>query len=323
MKQRYWLDGIMGVVVGDALGVPVQFLCRSEIAMRPEGSVKGMEGYGCFHLPEGSWSDDSSLTLATLASINETGRIDETDIMQRFEAWLLKGEYTPYGEAFDVGNTCYEAIINYGCTPEPDKCGVTGEYANGNGALMRIMPVCLYYYMRQRETEKDITDEAINGIHKVAALTHNHLRSNMACGLYYFMLREILDNKEELPLETCIQMGLAVGRAYYGVNVSKLVERKHYDRIFDIDTFKRLDEKLIKSSGYVVDSMEAAIYCLINTNSFEECLLKAVNLGDDTDTVGAIAGGLAGAYYGYLNIPKEWLDVIKKRELIEYYCIES
>lgn len=316
MQQGYWADGIWGVIVGDALGVPVQFMTREEIKNRKTGKVTGMEGYGCFHLPEGSWSDDSSLTLATLASIKENEKIDETDIMQKFVAWLYNGAFTPFGSSFDVGNTCREAIINYGCSPLPETCGVTGEYANGNGALMRIMPVCLYYYELQQKLDHDITEEAVAGIHRVASLTHNHMRSNMACGLYYFMVREILDNKDTMPLDVCIQMGLAVGRAFYGTNVAKLMERGHYNRIFDMNYFKNLEESAIKSSGYVVDSLEAAIYCLVTTDNLEECMLKAVNLGDDTDTIAAIAGGIAGLYYGKDSIPKAWMDVIQNKELI-------
>ncbi len=110
-KKNIWLDGIMGVVVGDALGCPVQFLSRDEL--RKRGLVKGMEGHGTYDMPEGTWTDDGSMTLALLASIKEKKKIDLDDIMLRFVDWVRKGEYTPFGQAFDIGNTCYDAIKMY------------------------------------------------------------------------------------------------------------------------------------------------------------------------------------------------------------------
>ena len=141
MKKNIWLDGMMGLVVGDALGVPVQFLSRDEIKNRPEGLVTGMEAGGVYNMPEGTWSDDSSMALATLASIIDKKCADPADIMMRFVKWEMNGEYTPFGEAFDQGNTCSSAIYRFAKLPDIKTCGSTGEYANGNGALMRILPV--------------------------------------------------------------------------------------------------------------------------------------------------------------------------------------
>ena len=163
MKNNIWLNGIMGVIVGDALGLPAQFKDRSVFKNRP---VTDMEGYGTFCLPAGSWSDDGSLTIATVASINEKHAIDCEDIMGRFVEWLYEGKYTPFGEAFDEGMICMRAIDN-----------------------------------------------------------------------------------------------------------------------------------------------------------FKECLVKAVNLGDDTDTTAAIAGGLAGVFYGYGSMPEEWLEKVQRREWIEKMCV--
>ena len=201
MKKNIWLDGMMGLVVGDALGVPVQFLSRDEIKNRPEGIVTGMEAGGVYNMPEGTWSDDSSMALATLASIIEKKEANPTDIMMRFVKWELKGEYTPFGEAFDQGNTCSSAIYKFAKLPDIRTCGSTGEYANGNGALMRILPACLYYYDRQKKVCTS-EDEAIEGIHIISGLTHNHIRSKMCCGIYYFMVKSIIDGvkKEQRPV---------------------------------------------------------------------------------------------------------------------------
>ena len=133
------------------MGCPVQFLDREEL--RERGAVTKMEGYGTYNMPPGTWTDDSSMALATLASINEQNRIDLRDIMERFLDWEFHGAYTPFGEAFDEGNTCSNAIYKYRDSHDLATCGETGEYSNGNGALMRILPVCLYFIQKE-----DISD---------------------------------------------------------------------------------------------------------------------------------------------------------------------
>ncbi len=313
-KNNIWKSAIMGVVVGDALGLPVQFQSREALARKP---LTDMIGFGTFNMPAGSWSDDSSMALATLDSIREHGKIDCDDIMIRFVEWLKFGKYTPFGYAYDEGITCTKAIGNYFSAKDVNTCGITGEYANGNGALMRIMPVCLWAYEKELANEWTV-EEAIEQIHKVAALTHNHLRSNMACGMYYFMMKSILENQGDLV--TCLQAGIDQAVVFYNQGLEYLEQMSYYNRLFHLDSFQNLPAEMIKSSGYVVDSIEAAVWCLLTTNSFEDCLLKAANLGEDTDTVAAIAGGLAGLYYGYENMPKEWLEKIQKRELIDEMC---
>lgn len=313
MDKKLWLDGMMGVVIGDALGCPVQFMKREEIKNRPAGPVKGMEGHGTYDMPVGTWTDDSSMALATLDSIRELRTIDYEDIMTRFVDWYEDGDYTPFGEAFDIGYTCSYAIEEYEKNHNLATCGRTGDHSNGNGSLMRIIPACLYAY------EKGLSDdEAIKVIHEVSGLTHNHMRSKIACGLYYFCLKSILNEKESL--QDRLQLGLDQGFAFYENDIINRVELTYYGRIRNLQEFLQAPEQEIKSSGYVVDSLEAAIWSLIKTGSLRDCLLTAVNLGDDTDTIAAIAGGLAGIYYGYENIPSEWLDVIKKREWIENLC---
>ncbi|MCI6005498.1 MAG: ADP-ribosylglycohydrolase family protein [Blautia sp.] len=310
--RNIWMDGIMGVIVGDALGVPVEFLGRNELSNHP---VTTMRGYGTYHLPEGSWSDDSSMTLATLDSLKDG--FHPEDIMEKFVCWIKSGEYTPFGKVFDVGNTCYDAIIRYSISKNINTCGRSGEHDNGNGSLMRILPICLYAYEKQHT--EGITDEAaISMIHTVSALTHNHIRSKIACGLYYFMVRSILDRTGNLPER--LQHGITDGINYYEESGVSKKELAQYSRITDLKAFKEIPADQINSSGYVVATSEAAVWSLINTNSFAKCVLKAVNLGYDTDTVAAVAGGLAGLYYGYANIPEEWLDKIQKRNWIEQMC---
>lgn len=309
--KNIWVNGMMGVVVGDALGMPVQFIDRTEIKKNP---VKTMEGYGTYNMPPGTWSDDSSMALATLVSIKEMRTVDYADIMERFYRWLFFGEYTPAGKAFDQGVTCVEAISRFVRENDHRTCGKTGERANGNGALMRIMPVCLYAYEKVLGQEWNL-EEALDCIHQVSALTHNHLRSKMACGIYYFMIKNIIEEKGSL-IER-LQNGIDEAMDFYHGDIANYVELAHYERLIQMDEFAKTAEDKIKSSGYVVDSLEAAVWGLITTGSLEECLLKVVNLGDDSDTVGAIAGGLAGLFYGYDSAPKAWRQqIIKEAELI-------
>ena len=313
-NTNIWLNGIMGVVVGDALGCPVQFESREEVARHP---VTGMRGYGTFNLPEGSWTDDSSLTIALLESIRRVGEIDLDDIMRNFMKWLYDGEFTPYGESYDIGRGTMQAINRYKKNRKAKKCGGDEEWNNGNGSLMRIMPACLYCSVMESSGMYSDRD-AIDVIHSVGGLTHAHIRSNIACGLYFFMAKYILFR--EGSLQERIQEGLTQGFAFYESYLADKENLHYYDRLKDLEAFKSLPADKIKSTGYVVDALEAAVWSLITTDSFDQALLRAVNLGDDTDTVGAIAGGLAGLYYGYDSIPEEWLSAIKRREWIEEMC---
>ena len=308
--RNIWKEGIFGVVTGDALGCPVQFESREEVAEHP---VTGMRGHGAFNLPAGSWTDDSSLTLALLDSICETGSLDLKHIMENFVAWLDDGKFTPYGYSYDIGFGTMQAIRKYKLLRDPYLCGGSDENNNGNGSLMRIMPACLYCYA------KGLDDDAAAGlVDAVGSLTHAHLRANMACVLYYFMIRTVLDDQGNLKER--LQAGLERGFAFYEKTLGEEEELRHYSRLRDLDAFAQAPAERIRSSGYVVDTLEAAVWSLITTDSFREALLKAVNLGKDTDTVGAITGGLAALYYGYEAIPPEWTAELKRKEWIEELC---
>ena len=273
-NTNIWLNGIMGVVVGDALGCPVQFESRKEVARHP---VTGMRGYGTFNLPEGSWTDDSSLTIALLESIRRTGKIDLDDIMENFMKWLYNGEFTPYGESYDIGRGTMQAINRYRKNGKAKKCGGDEEWNNGNGSLMRIMPACIYCTVM--ETSGMYSDrDAIDAIHSVGSLTHAHIRSNIACGLYFFMIKRILIG--DGSLKERMQEGITQGFAFYESYLADKENLHYYDRLKDLDTFKSLPADKIKSTGYVVDALESAVWSLITTNSFDQALLKAVNLGD-------------------------------------------
>jgi ADP-ribosylglycohydrolase len=297
--------------VGDALGVPVEFTSR---AARCADPVTGMREYGTHNQPMGTWSDDSSMTLATIDSIRTLGKIDYKDIMDKFGDWYLHGDYTPFNDLFDIGSTTTRAIVNYGRGAASTSAGGDSGNDNGNGSLMRILPFCLFMYEQQKKVCTS-EDESIYVIHQASSMTHRHLRSLIGCGIYYFLVKAILDRKGS-PVER-LQEGINNAYVYYRKDIQNLKELNIYNRLIDLHQFQNLPETEIKSSGYVVDTLEAAVWCMINTNSYVDCVLTAVNLGDDTDTVAAVAGGLAGLYYGYDNIPTEWLEVIQKKEWID------
>lgn len=302
---------MLGHAVADALGVPVEFASREELDDAP---VSKMEGFGTFPYPAGTWSDDTSMSIAALDSLKK-GEIDWDEIMLNFCKWLYSDAYTPADEVFDIGTTCETAIKNYfkqGMTT--NECGLCDENSNGNGSLMRIHPFVLYATIKFLNGTEDGYWLWMGCIKKASALTHAHERSIMGCYIYGYCLSFLLKEASRENLLKAIK--------FAGEDLDYLPEFEHYKRIFDSDFFN-LKREEIKSTGYVVNTLEAALWCLVNTHSYKECVLTAVNLGDDTDTVAAIAGSLAGALYGYDSIPKEWLNTLIKRDYIENMCDEA
>jgi len=297
---------ILGHAIGDALGVPVEFESREEIGKNP---VTEMRGFGTYPYPAGSWSDDTSMTLCALDSMAK-GKLDYDDIMLNFGKWLENDEFTPTGETFDVGRTCLHSIVNYFQNhTEAAKSGGEDEYSNGNGSLMRIIPFVLYSNaVHGTRTFSRLWETVEMG----SSLTHAHPRSIIACQIYATILTYML----EKPSKEAISRGIHMHRKW---NELGCTEYEHFERV-DAYKLENMSRYEIKSSGYVIDTLEAALWCVLTTDSYKECVLKAVNLGDDTDTVAAIAGGLAGALYGLEGIPTEWLEKLQKREYLESLC---
>ncbi|MFA9424587.1 MAG: ADP-ribosylglycohydrolase family protein, partial [Sedimentibacter sp.] len=276
--------------------------------------------HGTYNQPAGTWSDDSSLTLCLADSLC-TG-LDYKDIMNKFLSWMKHGDYTPYNDTFDIGNATSRAIYNYDEGTEPLKCGGKSVHDNGNGSLMRILPMVFFQYANMDHGITNDMSGLLEPIHDISKLTHAHNISLIACGLYSLIVENLINDSSNV--KKSVMSALTNGFNYYG-NIQKNVydkDLKDYYRLRDIEIFARLHEDEINSSGYVVDTLEAAIWCLLNTNSYAECILKAVNLGQDTDTVAAVAGGLAGVVYGYEEIPSDWLQKIARREWIESICLK-
>ncbi|MCI1902775.1 MAG: ADP-ribosylglycohydrolase family protein [Enterococcaceae bacterium] len=308
--------GIVGAVVGDAVGVPVEFFTRERLQTKP---VKGMQEFGIHNQPKGTWSDDSSMLLATVASL--TQGVDYQDLMDRFVDWWEHDAYTPHDVMFGIGVSTERAITRYNAGQPPLESGGTAENDNGNGSLMRILPV-VYYLRKEYGNEFTQFPEAFALLHEYSDLTHAHPRTEMACGLYLSIANELLnlpEQKRQGDKGLAITAGLKKARDFYHQFEEFQPESAYFARIYN-KFFSMLPEREIRSSGYVVDTLEAAIWSFMNGHTFEQCILTAVNLGEDTDTVACVAGGLAGIYYGYDEIPQEWLDDLARKDWILDLC---
>ncbi|MFN6526969.1 ADP-ribosylglycohydrolase family protein [Nostoc sp. ChiSLP03a] len=295
------LSGLMGLCVGDALGVPVEFTSRAE---RVKSPVTTMLGYGTWNQPPGTWSDDSSLSFCLAECLCRGYSLDA--IANSFWRWYKEAYWTPRGDVFDIGQTTHTAIMRLKQGVVPHQAGGKVENSNGNGSLMRILPMA---YCHRSLT----LGELLARVHDVSAITHAHARSQMACGIYISIAVALLEGAD---LQTAYLQGLQDIQTIYSVR-EFLLEKPHFGRIFSGEIAKIPVEE-INSGGYVIDTLESSLWCLLNSSSYSEAVLKAVNLGGDTDTTAAVTGGLAGIYYGVENIPKQWMNQIARRQDIIY-----
>lgn len=300
------INGIIGFIIGDALGVPLEFKERNSYE-----KVIDMVGYGTYNLPKGYWSDDSSMLIATIKSIIDKNGIDYVDIMNNFMKWAYENEFTPNNKAFDIGNTTSKALRNYYYKDEfkicenPLKCGVDDINDNGNGSLMRILPIAYYCYYKKLND-----DEIYDLVKNISSLTHKHNISILGCFIYSLFAIKLLSGDEKKNAYKYI-------REY---DYSKYFDKKiinYYTKIIDKDISKEKIDN-INSSGYIVSTLESVIWCLMNNNSYYNCVIEAINLGNDTDTIGALVGGLSGIYYK--NLPKEWLNELMRKDYLINLC---
>jgi ADP-ribosylglycohydrolase len=298
--------GILGLCVGDALGVPVEFRSRNALKSNP---LTEMIGFGTHSQPAGTWSDDSSLVFCLMESVAAFPQIDLYDLADRFVQWLKKSYWTPHGITFDVGIATADAInhFRYHCI-RPDLAGGIDLYSNGNGSLMRILP--LAYVLKEESFEDRLAIVA-----QVSSLTHRHQISIIACVIYVELAIHLMNG---LSLEdSMVQMRKTIHEVYQDAEATEHL--KPFDRVLN-DDMSKLAEKDIQSSGYVVHTLEASIWSLLTTESYSEAVLRAINLGEDTDTTGAVTGGLAGIYYGLDSIPAGWINQLARLDEINHLC---
>ncbi|SHG24621.1 ADP-ribosylglycohydrolase family protein [Chryseobacterium sp. OV279] len=297
--------GIFGVCIGDALGVPVEFKRREDLKRFP---VTGYLAYMSWNQPKGTWSDDSSLTLC-IADVLTKG-YDLEKIGQSFVKWNKYGHWTAHGKLFDIGGTTRHSIARLIKGESARFSGNIFEEDNGNGSLMRTLPLAFYL-----KDEEDI-EKLYQTVKEVSAITHGHFRSVFACFMYVVFAIELIKGKSKKESYTHMQKEAL---EYAGIKEFNPKEIELFHRVLknDISTYP---EEEIKSGGYVLHSLEASIWCFLNSETYAEAVLKAVNLGEDTDTTGAITGGLAGIYYGFENIPEEWVSELVRKDDIEVLC---
>ena len=264
-----------------------------------------MTGWSTHYQPPGTWSDDTSLTLCLAESLAEKG-FDPADQAGRFVRWYREGYMTPYGEVFDIGGATRGALERIEEGVMPSEAGGRGERDNWNGGLMRILPAALYFPF--------LPGNLLFGqVRDIVSVTHGHQTSVSACFLYILIARNLFWGFSREQALTCASTAVErllkdEGSGYFGT-----IEL--FERILD-GSFVKLPEDEIRSGGYVADTLTASLWCLFTTESYRECVLKAVNLGEDTDTTAAAAGGLAGIYYGYEAIPVEWTGALAGKEVI-------
>lgn len=289
---------LIGTAVGDALGVPVEFQPRGYLKANP---VIDMREFGTHEQPKGTWSDDTSLMLCLAESMVEG--LDSNTLAQKFIAWKNDNLWTPHGWVFDIGIGTRIAIerLENGMTPE--LAGGLDERDNGNGSLMRILPLVLQI------KELDI-EERYDWTKKISSITHAHVRSVMACFYYLEFAKKIIEGKDKFQAYNELQSELT---QYFEQRKINPIEIHKFHRLLNKDISK-VEEDNIKSSGYVIDTLEAAIWCILTTNNYKDAVLKAVNLGHDTDTTGAVTGGLAVLIYGLDNIPNEWINTLARKD---------
>lgn len=261
---------VYGAAVGDALGVPFEFLDRDTFV------CEGMYAGGFHNMPLGTFSDDTSLLIATCDSIRATKRIDIDDMRARFRLWCYEGAYSADGKVFDVGNATITALDQgFGCSH---------ERSNGNGSLMRIAPLAF-------------TDTSDDQIRSVSAITHAHPISTESCVVFVHILRKVLGG---IPLQDAIAQSIPEDPNFAFMG-----------------TIGQLERGGVHSGGFVLHTLEAALWCALGTGSYSDCVLAAVNLGSNTDTTACVAGALAGAIYGYDAIPPEWVEQLRGKQVID------
>ncbi len=275
-------NAILGFAIGDAMGVPYEAKKRGSYHAK-----KKMEGYGTYNLPPGTWSDDTSLTLATIASIAKCKEINPKDMMEHFAQWLFSGTYSADGNIFDVSTSTRIAISSY------EKSGQfsPSKLDNGSGALMRMLPLA---FMDASDAE----------IQSVAHITHADPTSTAICQLYVAIAKRLIagEAKKTAILNAC----------------------QEYSN--DMISTDRLDNGLqrnLNSDGYVVSTLEAALWCLLHGTTYKDTIMLAINLGGETGSIAALAGGLAGICYETnwrKNIPVKWQLTLRNRQVLKSTC---
>jgi ADP-ribosyl-[dinitrogen reductase] hydrolase len=290
MRDRF-RGCLFGLACGDAVGTTLEF--------KPRGTfppLTDMVGGGPFGLRPGEWTDDTSMALCLAVSLVEQAEFDAGDQMARYARWQAEGYLSSNGTCFDIGNTVAAALARYRRTGEP-LSGSTDPYTAGNGSLMRLAPVPMYYV-------EDL-EQVAHYSAQSSRTTHGAREAVDACRLFGLMLARALrgHSKDSLLFESHLALpGPALAPAIAAIARGEYRDKERRD---------------LRGSGYVVRSLEAALWCFLRTDEYRAAILTAANLGDDADTTAAVCGQIAGAYYGVAGIPERWRTLLALRERID------
>lgn len=284
--QDRFRGALVGLAVGDAVGTSVEFLQRGEFT-----PVTDMVGGGAFNLQPGEWTDDTSLALCLAQSLIDCDGMNATDQLTKYVDWYKNGYMASNGYCFDIGGTTRKALHDF-IEIGTEVAWYDDNNTLGNGSIMRLAPVPMFFY--------DDRGTAIRNSGLSSRTTHSAPECIEACKLLGAMIFDALDglSMHSILFEQSSQFSCA-----------------SIQDIADV-SYQTKRESEIRGTGYVVQSLEAALWCFYNTDNFKDAILKATNLGDDADTTAAICGQLAGAYYGESGIPKEWVQKVAKLDLI-------
>ncbi len=287
-RQDRYRGALLGLAAGDALGTTLEFTRPGTFT-----PLTGMTGGGPFNLPPGAWTDDTSMALCLAESLIQRRGFDAADQMRRYVRWFKDGHLSSTGVCFDIGNATRTALGRFVETGDPYS-GSADPHSAGNGSLMRLAPVALAYARRSEEADE------------------------------YAALSSRTTHAAETAVDACRHLAALLVGALTGLDKTRLLATDFWSygplhpevAVVAAGSFRRREPPEIRGSGYVVRSLEAALWAFYKTDNFAAGALEAVNLGDDADTTGAVYGQLAGAYYGAENIPEDWREKLVMKELI-------
>jgi len=291
---------LLGLAIGDALGAAVEFKAPGTFP-----AVTGFRAGGPHGLKPGEWTDDTSMALALADSIAQSGW-DLNDQAERYLAWFKTGKYSVNGRCFDIGITTCAALDRFGQTRDARTSGDRAARASGNGSIMRLAPVPIRHSDMYPDDLADLVERAVESSLPTHAspqcLSSCAYLCLVLCGLVHGESREAVLDPDWEPLVR-----------------ARAILSSFHPEVAEVaaGSYKRQRPPQIRGSGYVVKSLEAALWAFHDARDFHEAVLRAVNLGDDADTTGAVCGQLAGAFWGEQGIPAEWLEGLAGRELIE------
>jgi len=293
MNKDRAMGAILGLATGDALGAPVEFYQRGRFT-----PLTGLRDGGKFKMQLGEWTDDTAMSLCLAESLIECNGLDPEDQMNRYWRWGNEGLHSTRSHAFGVGKTVARALGNYKKTGNPYSGSIDPRTA-GNGSIMRLAPVIIFYGHNYQQ--------AIHNAVESSRTTHQAPECLQCCALLAHILFVTLQNDK--PRKEALLEGFDLSDATSVVQ--SVIQRDYLSK----------SESQIKGSGYVVESLEAALWAFETTDTYADAVLKAANLGDDADTTAAVCGQIAGAYYGLQGIPESWLDVLFEWQKLETIAV--